>query len=40
MRALPRRRPGIVVGHGDMPEFLFEPDDVDAILAYMASLEK
>lgn len=49
-RELPKRYPvehlaealveGIVVGHGDMPEFLFEPDDVDAILAYMASLEK
>ena len=31
---------GIVVGHGDMPEFLFEPDDVEALLAYIASLEK
>ena len=29
---------GIVVGHGDMPEFLFEPDDIDALLAYIASL--
>lgn len=49
-RELPKRYPvgdlaealveGIVVGHGDMPEFLFEPDDVDALLAYIASLEK
>lgn len=28
---------GIVVGHGDMPEFIFEPDDIDALLAYIAS---
>ena len=47
-RELPKRYPvehlaeslaeGIVVGHGDMPEFLFEPDDVEALLAYIASL--
>jgi cytochrome c len=29
---------GIVVGHKDMPEFLFEPDDIQAILAYISSL--
>jgi cytochrome c len=29
---------GIVVGHKDMPEFLFEPDDIEAILAYISSL--
>ena len=29
---------GIVVGHKDMPEFLFEPDDVEALLAYIAGL--
>lgn len=29
---------GIVVGHKDMPEFLFEPDEIDGILAYIASL--
>jgi cytochrome c len=29
---------GIVVGHKDMPEFIFEPDDVGAILAYISSL--
>jgi mono/diheme cytochrome c family protein len=49
-RDLPKRYPvghlaealveGIVVGHGDMPEFLFEPDDVEALLAYIASLQK
>lgn len=49
-RELPKRYPvehlaeslveGIVVGHGDMPEFLFEPDDVEALLAYIASLAK
>jgi len=48
-RLLPQRYPvahlaeslveGIVVGHGDMPEFLFEPDDVEALLAYIASLD-
>lgn len=47
-RDLPRKYPvehlaeslaeGIVVGHNDMPEFLFEPDDVEALLAYIASL--
>ena len=46
-RDLPQRYPvqhlaeslaeGIVVGHGDMPEFIFEPDDIDALLAYIAS---
>lgn len=46
-RDLPKRYPvrhlaealaeGIVVGHGDMPEFIFEPDDIDALLAYIAS---
>jgi mono/diheme cytochrome c family protein len=29
---------GIVVGHKDMPEFLFEPDDVEALLTYIARL--
>jgi cytochrome c len=29
---------GIVVGHGDMPEFIFEPPDIDALLAYISSL--
>ena len=49
-RELPKRYPvehlaealaeGIVVGHSDMPEFVFEPDDIEGLLAYMASLEK
>ena len=49
-RELPKRYPvehlaeslveGIVVGHGDMPEFIFEPDEVGALLAYIASLAK
>lgn len=29
---------GIVVGHPAMPEFQFEPDQVDALLAYLESL--
>jgi cytochrome c len=29
---------GIVVGHKEMPEFLFEPDDIEAILTYISSL--
>lgn len=47
-RELPKKYPvghlaealaeGIVVGHKDMPEFLFEPDDVEALLAYIARL--
>ena len=49
-RELPKRYPvehlaeslaeGIVVGHKDMPEFLFEPDDIEAILAYISSLAR
>ena len=31
---------GIVVGHKDMPEFLFEPNDIEAILAYISSLAR
>lgn len=29
---------GIVSGHPAMPEFVFPPDDIDAIIAYMKSL--
>lgn len=29
---------GIVVGHPDMPAFEMEPEDIDALLAYLASL--
>jgi cytochrome c len=30
---------GIVSGHPAMPEFVFEPDDVSAIIAYIQSLQ-
>lgn len=30
---------GIMVGHPDMPEWQFEPKDVDAILAYLESIQ-
>jgi len=30
---------GIVVGHSDMPEFKFEPDEIDALLAYLDSIQ-
>ncbi len=30
---------GIVSGHPDMPEFLFQPDEIDAILAYLGKLK-
>ena len=30
---------GIVVGHPDMPEFKFEPDEIDAMLAYLDSIQ-
>jgi mono/diheme cytochrome c family protein len=29
---------GIVTGHNDMPAFQFEPDEIDAILAYIDSI--
>lgn len=29
---------GIVSGHPGMPEFIFPPDDIDAIIAYLKSL--
>lgn len=29
---------GIVSGHPDMPEFVFQPDEIEAILAYLDSL--
>jgi len=31
---------GIVSGHPDMPEFVFEPDEINAILTYMDSLKE
>ena len=30
---------GIVVGHEDMPEFSFEPDEVDAVIAFLESIQ-
>ena len=30
---------GIVTGHPDMPEFVFEPADIDAIVTYLDSLQ-
>ena len=31
---------GIITGHPDMPEFLFEAPDVGAILAYLESIQE
>jgi mono/diheme cytochrome c family protein len=30
---------GILSGHPAMPEFAFEPDEIDAIIAYLESLQ-
>ncbi len=30
---------GIVSGHPDMPEFVFPPEEIDAILAYLGKLK-
>lgn len=30
---------GILTGHPDMPEFVFDPDEINAILTYMESLK-
>ncbi len=30
---------GIVTGHPAMPEFAFDPDEIDAIIAYLGSLQ-
>jgi cytochrome c len=30
---------GIVVGHPDMPEFTFEPEEISDLLAYLATLQ-
>ncbi|MCL4764793.1 MAG: cytochrome c [Hyphomicrobiaceae bacterium] len=48
-RELPKRYPveqlaealaeGIVTGHPAMPEFTFEPPQIEALLAYLASLD-
>lgn len=31
---------GIVTGHPDMPEFVFQPDEIDAIIAYLSFLRQ
>jgi mono/diheme cytochrome c family protein len=31
---------GIVVGHSGMPQFTFEPDDIDALLSYLGGLSR
>lgn len=31
---------GIVAGHGPMPEFTFEPNDIDDLLAYIGRLKR
>ncbi len=30
---------GIVVGHPDMPAFAFEPDEIEALLSYLESIQ-
>lgn len=49
LRALARRYPvdslgealaeGIVTGHRDMPEFVFDPNDIAAIVRYLESIQ-
>ena len=29
---------GIVVGHADMPEFVFDPHDIDSLISYIDSV--
>jgi cytochrome c len=31
---------GLSVGHPDMPELVFEPDQIAAILAYLKSIQE
>ena len=31
---------GIITGHAAMPEFVFQPDEIDAIVAYLGTLRK
>src|SRR5712692_2218200 len=31
---------GLSVGHPDMPEFVFEPDEIAVILAYLKSIQE
>ncbi|MCV0426418.1 MAG: cytochrome C, partial [Roseibium sp.] len=30
---------GIVTAHDNMPEFAFEPDDIDAFLGYLTTIQ-
>lgn len=30
---------GVVVGHGPMPQWVFEPHEIEALIAYLKSLE-
>ncbi len=30
---------GILSGHPDMPEFVFQPDEIDAVLSYLEDLK-
>lgn len=30
---------GIMVGHPDMPEFSFDPDEIDALIAFIESVQ-
>lgn len=30
---------GVLVGHGPMPEFSFEPDQIDGLIAYLKSVQ-
>ncbi|WP_084395674.1 c-type cytochrome [Henriciella aquimarina] len=30
---------GIVVGHEDMPEFAFDPEEIDAMIAFLKSIQ-
>jgi mono/diheme cytochrome c family protein len=31
---------GLMTGHPDMPEFVFPPDDIGAILAYLKAIQR
>jgi cytochrome c len=31
---------GIVTGHPEMPQFVLEPEEIDAVIAYLKSLEE
>ncbi len=31
---------GITTGHNDMPEFVFDPEQIDSILAYLGSISE